>query len=160
MRELLDFSRPTEGGHLEPVDLLSVLNFSIQLLKNQGVMVNIKIINALPEALPMIQGDQNKFQQVFVNLLLNAAQSCQQGGEITLLASEKEKSFWVGIKDNGTGIAENNLEKIFEPFYTTKAPGEGTGLGLAICQRIIEESGGYIEVESDIGQGSLFKLIF
>jgi len=77
-----------------------------------------------------------------------------------LTAGEQEKTIWFGIKDTGSGIAEEDLGRIFEPFYTTKAPGEGTGLGLAICQRIIEEAGGRIEVGSTLGRGSFFKLIF
>jgi signal transduction histidine kinase len=160
VRELLDFSRPGENLQTQPVHLVRVLRSSIQLLQNQGTMTDIKIIDELSESIPFILGDPNKFQQVFVNLLLNAVQACQQKGEIMLLSREDEKTFWIGIEDNGIGIAENDLHKIFEPFYTTKISGEGTGLGLAICQHIVEESGGIIYVESVYGGGSLFKLLF
>ena len=160
VRELLDFSRPSETITLESIDVVSVLNSCIQLLKNQGAMPNIEIHNELPDSIPVIRIDRNKLQQVFINLLLNAVQSCEQGGKITLSAGDDTGSVWVGISDTGAGIAEADLSKIFDPFFTTKSPGEGTGLGLAICQRIVEEAGGKIEVESYLGEGSRFRVVF
>jgi two-component system NtrC family sensor kinase len=160
VRELLDFSRPSESSQQESVDLLMALNSSVQLLKNQGALTDIEINNVLPEALPPICIDPNKLQQVLINLLLNAAQACAKQGEITLSAGNDGTCFWVGIRDNGCGIAAADLNKIFEPFFTTKPPGEGTGLGLAICQRIVEEAGGDIKLESHRENGSLFKLVF
>jgi signal transduction histidine kinase len=158
VRELLDFSRPTANAQIEPVNLVNALRGSVQLLQNQGTMAGVKVIDLLPESLPPVQGDLNKFQQVFVNLLLNAVQACPKNGEISLSAEESDKTFWIGIKDNGAGIAESDSDRIFEPFYTTKKPGEGTGLGLAMCQRIVEDSGGRISMKSIPKKGSLFIL--
>ena len=160
VRELLDFSRPTENGVAEPVDIVTVVRSCVQLLKNQGTLVDIDVIDELPAFLPEITGDANKFQQVFINLLLNAIQAIDERGIITLIAGQQEGNIWLGVKDNGSGIAEGNLVRVFDPFYTTKPPGEGTGLGLAVCQRIVEESGGQIEIDSRVGQGSSFKCIF
>lgn len=160
VRELLDFSRPSESSQQESVDLVMALNSSVQLLKNQGALPDIEIINDLPDTLPSISIDPNKLQQVLINLLLNATQACDKKGIITLSAGDDDTFVWVGIRDNGFGIAAANLNKIFEPFFTTKRPGEGTGLGLSICQRIVEEAGGDIKVESHRGDGSLFKLVF
>jgi len=160
VRELLDFSRPSEDVQIESVDLLDVLHSSVQLLSNQGALAGIEMIDELPGSLPRVQGDLNKFQQVFVNLLINAVQACQSDGKISLFAGEDRENFWIGVKDDGVGIAEGDLDKIFEPFYTTKAPGKGTGLGLAICQRIVKDSGGIIEVASRPGSGSSFRLVF
>ncbi|WP_321370647.1 ATP-binding protein [uncultured Desulfuromusa sp.] len=160
VRELLDFSRPTDAAQVESVDLVFALNSSVQLLKNQGALADIEIIDNLPETLPPISIDPNKLQQVLINLLLNAAQACAKKGKITLSSGVDEASVWLGIRDNGCGIVAADLNKIFDPFFTTKSPGEGTGLGLAICQRIIEEIGGTIDVESSVGEGSLFKIIF
>ena len=87
-------------------------------------------------------------------------QACGHKGVIMLKAGSNNSSVWVGIEDNGCGIAAANLSKIFDPFYTTKSPGEGTGLGLTICYRIVEEGQGTINVESCSGVGSSFKVIF
>jgi len=160
VRELLDFSRPAENNPVESVDTVVALNSTVQLLQNQGVITDFKIINQLPDVLSPVRIDQNKLQQVFINLLLNAVQSCGQRGEINLSAGDDKNSVWVGIKDNGGGIAAADLNKIFDPFFTTKPPGEGTGLGLAMCQRIVEEAGGKIEVDSILDEGSFFKLVF
>ncbi|MFK5926715.1 MAG: ATP-binding protein [Desulfuromusa sp.] len=160
VRELLDFSRPTANGVTEPVDIVKVMRSCVQLLNNQGTLTGVDVADELPASLPEITGDANKFQQVFINLLLNAIQACEKNVKITLMAGENSTNIWLVIKDNGSGIAKENLSRIFDPFYTTKAPGEGTGLGLAICQRIIEEAGGKIEIESCVGRGSSFKLVF
>ena len=158
--ELLNFSRPAEGTQIEPVDISIVLNSSAQLLRNQGAMVNFEVNSEMLKALPSIRIDRHKLQQVFINLLLNAVQACDQQGKITLSSGVDDTSVWVGIGDTGCGIPAADLDRIFDPFYTTKAPGEGTGLGLAICQRIVEEAEGSIEVDSELGQGSFFRLVF
>ncbi|MCD6581788.1 MAG: HAMP domain-containing protein [Desulfuromusa sp.] len=160
VRELLDFSRPAENSQIEAVNMALALNSAVQLLKNQGAMAGFDEINELSESLPSIRIDQHKLQQVLINLLLNAVQACDQHGEINLSSGDDNGSVWVGIKDNGCGIAAADLERIFDPFYTTKPPGEGTGLGLAMCQRIVEEAGGIIEVNSELGKGSFFRLVF
>jgi len=160
VRELLDFSRPTKSNKVEPVNMAIALNSSVQLLKNQGVIVDSITINKLLETLPPIRIDQHKLLQVFINLLLNAVHACDQQGKINLSAGDNGDSVWVAIQDNGCGIAAADLNKIFDPFFTSKKPGEGTGLGLAMCQRIVEEAGGKIEVISVLGEGSCFKLVF
>ena len=159
VRELLDFSRPDEGGELDELDLVVELNATIQLLQNQGTFADIDIVNHLPMSLPDIKMNRNKLQQVFVNILLNAAHACRPKGTITLTGGAAD-TVWVAIEDNGAGIAPSDLNKIFNPFFTTKPPGEGTGLGLAMCQRIVEETGGRIDVKSELDQGSVFRLIF
>ena len=136
------------------------LNFAVQLLKNQGTIPEIEIVNQLPDVLAPVKIDRNKLQQVFINLLLNAMQACDQHGKISLSARDDGNSVWVGIADNGRGIMSADLNRIFDPFFTTKPPGEGTGLGLAMCQRIVEEVGGIIGVDSELGKGSLFRLVF
>ena len=159
VRELLDFSRPDEGGVVDAVDLAVELTSAVQLLQNQGTLAAIDVVNKLPKSLPTVQMNRNKLQQVFVNILLNAVHACRSNGTITLTGGTAD-TVWVSIEDNGVGIAAPVMNKIFNPFFTTKPPGEGTGLGLAMCQRIIEEAGGRIEVESELGQGSMFRLVF
>lgn len=160
VRELLDFSRPAENMRIESVNMATALNAAVRLLNNQGAMVDLESINDLPEGLPTIEIDQHKLQQVFINLLLNAVQACDHGGKIRLLSGHDSDSVWVAIQDNGCGISAADVDRIFDPFYTTKPPGEGTGLGLAMCQRIVEEAGGHLEVDSELGKGSFFRLVF
>jgi len=130
------------------------------LLQNQGTFAEIEIVDNLPISLSPIKINRNKLQQIFVNILLNAVQACgSSSAKITLSGGDNE-AIWVEIKDNGCGIKKEDLNKIFEPFYTTKPPGQGTGLGLAISQRIIAEAHGWIEIESNEGEGSLFRVVF
>lgn len=160
VRELLDFSRPEQELRNDEADLVAELNSAVQLLHNQGVLTDLTILSQLPQRLPGVRINRNRLQQVFVNLLLNAAQACSSPGTLTLTAGAELDQTWIAIADDGCGIEEAALLKIFDPFYTTKAPGIGTGLGLAICQRIVEEAQGRIEVNSIPGRGSCFRLDF
>jgi signal transduction histidine kinase len=107
----------------------------------------------------VIQADPAQLQQVFVNLLNNAAEAMAEGGTITL-ATRPVNNQWVEIKvsDTGCGIPEENLGKLFTPFFTTKALGKGTGLGLSIVYGIIKMHRGQITVQSQVGQGTTFTL--
>lgn len=161
VRELLNFSRPGNLDDVEDVCPVTVLKDSVTLLLNQGTINETDIEYDFPvKALKTVQMNGNKLRQVFINILLNACQACDAGGKIILRAGEDKKHVWVSIKDNGQGIAESDLERIFEPFYTTKQTGIGTGLGLAVCRRIIDEVGGKILVESKLEEGSQFTLQF
>jgi len=157
VRELLNFSRPTdiEAQELDPV---TVLRSAVSLLEHQGAFVGIKLIDRLPAALDKTRISDHKLQQLFVNLLLNAAQACRAGGQVELVAGQSGETLWLTITDNGCGIKPEQLGKIFDPFFSTKPPGKGTGLGLSICHRIVEEVGGRIEVVSQAGEGSCFKV--
>jgi signal transduction histidine kinase len=95
-------------------------------------------------------------QQVLVNLVKNAMQAMTRGGVLTLQTGESHDSVWVSVADTGGGIPEEQISRIFEPFYTTKK--KGTGLGLMIVQRIIRAHEGRIELESNVGRGTIFRL--
>jgi signal transduction histidine kinase len=110
--------------------------------------------------LPPVYVDPKQMQQVFLNLILNAIQAMQNGGILTIRTclQERESGSWIRttIADTGPGIPEQILGKIFTPFFTTKA--QGTGLGLAICQKLVEQQGGVISVESEDGKGTKFHI--
>ena len=95
-------------------------------------------------------------RRVLVNLVLNAVQAMPKGGELTINTTKAHDSALITIQDTGAGIPAENLEKIFNPFFTTKA--QGQGLGLAICKRLVEAQGGEITVTSDVGKGSTFTV--
>src|SRR5262249_2832350 len=100
-----------------------------------------------------------KINQVFLNILLNAIQACSSGGTVTARTRlERGNEAIVEIEDNGCGIPPENLSRVFEPFFTTRPVGQGTGLGLSVSFGIIRDHGGAIEVESQVGRGSTFRV--
>ncbi len=121
-------------------------------LENRGLAVKIKKARQLP-AVPI---DTTQMQQVLVNLIKNAMQAMARGGTLTLQTGEGSDGVWVSVADTGGGIAQEQIARIFEPFYTTKK--KGSGLGLMIVQRIVRAHGGKIEVESRVGQGTTFRI--
>ena len=129
---------------------------------------NVKLSTLLSPNLPPILGDPTHLQTLFLNLITNALDAMPQGGTLKIKTGEipepclpgRGGTIEIAIMDTGIGITEESKKKIFEPFYTTKKLGEGTGLGLAICTQIVKEHSGKIEVESDVGIGSAFRVSF
>ncbi len=121
-------------------------------LDNRGVQVKTKLARSLP-ATPI---DPTQVQQALVNLIKNAMQAMTKGGTLTLQTGEGMDGVWVSVADTGGGIPQEQLNRIFEPFYTTKK--KGTGLGLMIVQRIVRAHGGRIELESHVGRGTTFRI--
>ena len=163
IKTLLDFSRPKEEQK-KKVNINSVINKGIDILKVQGKLKNINL-KLKPVDLEVCI-EEEKLLQVLLNLLLNAADAIKEqfgkksGGEIEISLEEKEDTIIISVKDNGIGIEEEHLSKIFLPFFTTKEPGKGTGLGLYVSSIMIEGMGGRIEVESFPSIGTTFKIIF
>ena len=121
-------------------------------LDNRGVAVKTRLVRTLA-ATPI---DPTQLQQALVNLIKNAMQAMTKGGTLTLQTGEGADAVWVSVADTGGGIPQEQLNRIFEPFYTTKK--KGTGLGLMIVQRIVRAHGGRIELESHVGRGTTFRL--
>jgi signal transduction histidine kinase len=143
----------------QPLDLHEVLETSIHLV--QGKVCSRAQLVRDYGTLPQVQGNAVQLAQVFVNLLVNAAQAMSQGGgEIRLTTRVQDGSrVVVEVRDTGCGIAPENLERIFEPFFTTKPAGEGTGLGLPISHEILRALGGELSVESTVGVGTTFRVL-
>ncbi|MEZ4485474.1 MAG: HAMP domain-containing sensor histidine kinase [Syntrophotaleaceae bacterium] len=157
VRELLDYAKPGVD-HVESFDPLIVMREALALLDHQGVLPGEMLVDALPDRLPHVAMVPHRLLQVFINLLANARDASPEQGKIMLAAGDTAKGVWLSIADEGTGIAEEHLPHIFDPFYTTKAPGKGCGLGLAVCQRVVDEAGGAIEARSLSGRGSVFTI--
>ncbi len=162
VKGLLDFSRQTELD-IEPTDLNRLIHSTISLTENQALVKGVGIKIDLMENLPMITLDRNQFQSVVLNMILNAIDATDPGGNITISAGiclsasdAGKKGVEIVINDTGRGIPSENLEKLFDPFFTTKEVGHGTGLGLAVSYGIIKRHGGTIRVQSKIGKGSSF----
>jgi signal transduction histidine kinase len=159
VNSLLNFSRtsPTELG---PVDLNKILRETGTLVEHQFAAAGIAADFTLEETLPRVRGNSGKLQQVFLNLFLNARDAMESGGRLSVTTSSNDGSVRVSVSDTGSGIAAENLPRIFDPFFTTKGAKRGTGLGLSVSYGIVREHGGDIAVESKLGQGSRFLLVF
>jgi len=157
VRDLLDYASPIRSGD-EPFDLLAALRDTAALLANQGAFDEVQFVDRAPARLDLVRMDRGRFQQVCVNLLLNARDAMPGGGEVIFTAERQGNELVLSISDSGCGISPELLRHIFEPFFTTKDPGKGRGLGLAVCQRLVSETGGRIDVQSAPGQGSTFSL--
>jgi len=149
----LDFAKPL-APQREPADLSQIIDRAIAAVERETTRVSL-YRNYSPD-LPKLPLDPNLMQQVFYNLILNAAQASPEGGSVTIKTKSLPDGAEVSIIDRGTGIAPANLETIFNPFFTTKPT--GVGLGLPIVQKIVDEHGGHLTVDSEEGQGSTFRV--
>ncbi|MBU0507365.1 PAS domain S-box protein [bacterium] len=140
------------------VDVCDAIENSIRVVWNQ-IKYKAQVVRDYKDA-PPILGHLGALQQVFSNLLTNAAQAIPEQGEIRISVHQQKDRVIVHVSDNGAGIASNHLGRIFEPFFTTKDVGQGTGLGLSIVYDIVQKHGGDIKVESQLGKGTTFMLCF
>ncbi len=160
VKNLLTFARRQEQDRRR-VDVGPILQRTIQLLKNQMVGLKVESRLTIDPGLPEVDGSPNQLQQVFLNIINNAAQAIASSGKPGTV--QVHGRAWLGgiavdIADDGPGIPEEHQGRVFEPFFTTKPEGEGTGLGLSICQGIIKEHGGRIRLRSAPGQGATFTI--
>jgi signal transduction histidine kinase len=157
--DLRDFAAPGRGDR-GAVDVAKGLRSTTQLLKHLLRDANASLTLKLPEGLPHVDGDAGALNQVFLNLIKNAAEALpDEGGSIVVEASIDSGRLRVAIRDNGSGIPEDARVRLFEPFFTTKPESQGTGLGLSICKQITEAHGGELEVESEVGQGTCMTMV-
>jgi PAS domain S-box-containing protein len=159
IKELSIYSRKEELTEIQQVDLVKVLEFSLRLAM-RGVDSTGVVVKRNYHALPVLDANEGSLQQLFLNLIVNAIQAMEGAGTLTLTCFEKDEFVHLKIGDTGCGIPEKNLNQIFTPFFTTKAPGKGTGLGLSNCYGIVEKLGGRIRVRSEVHVGSEFTTIF
>jgi PAS domain S-box-containing protein len=159
VNNLLNFSRTGDATEFTEIDISRVLDDTLQLLEPQLRGNQIEIVRGYDPESPQVFGNSGKLQQVFTNLLLNARDAIPSGGSIRISTMPSEDhSLTIEVSDSGTGIAPENVAKIYDPFYTTKGVGRGTGLGLAVSYGIVQEHSGHISVESTPGQGTIFRI--
>ena len=158
VRELLDFARQSPANE-ENLDINQILGQLVSLVVKQKEFSNIRFIENYDDRLRSFVADKNNIQQVFLNLLLNSAESIAQEGTITICTRCLNDHFRISITDTGCGIKSENLGKIFDPFYTTKPVGKGTGLGLSVSYGIVKQFGGEIQCESKEGESTTFTVI-
>ncbi len=159
VNNLLNFSRSGSATEFVEVDIRRVLDDTLQLLEPQMRGSRIEIVRDYDPNTSKVFGNSGKLQQIFTNLLLNARDSIPDGGRITISTAATEgEALIIEVTDTGTGIAPENVAKIYDPFYTTKGVGRGTGLGLAVSYGIVQEHSGHINVDSTPGRGTTFRI--
>jgi PAS domain S-box-containing protein len=163
VNNLLNFSR-TSGTEFTAIDVNKIISDTLALLEHQFKVTRIKVQDERSPQIPLINGNAGRLQQVFLNLFLNAKDAMSNGGTLRI-ATMNGESVSVMVSDTGTGIAQEHIHRIYDPFFTTKtAPREGqsrgTGLGLSVTYGIIQEHAGKIRVESRHGEGTTFYLDF
>lgn len=175
---LLDYARSSQMD-LKSENINAILESSIHLVQVGSSGADIRIIKELSEGLPAVLVDKGRMEQVFINLLMNAAQSIEGEGNVTVRSyagrmdgneskrsahgeqyfDKDEEAVFVEVEDDGAGIPPENMKKIFEPFFTTKGSRGGTGLGLGICMSIIDMHKGLLNVESEVGKGTKMSVV-
>lgn len=160
---LLQFSRRS-ADQVSTVDPRSELAKAVELIDHLLRKRLINVVREFAPDTPIIFADRQKLRQVFLNLLTNASDAMPNGGDLALriapsVADDGRSTVVIEIADTGVGIPPENVEKIMEPFFTTKEEGKGTGLGLAICRRVIQEGQGDIQISSRVGKGTTVRLI-
>lgn len=158
---MLGFGRRMDPRQ-ENVNVNSVLQETVKFMENEAMHRNIEVVQELDPRLPLVTTDPAQLQQVLLNIVDNAIDAIDKNGVITLKTGvhPEHRELFISISDSGGGITKEQLEHIFDPFYTTKKVGEGTGLGLAIVFSILEKLHGRIAAESEEGKGSTFTLTF
>ena len=158
VRQLLEFSQQ-HAPELTLTDLNAMIQGIIPLFVHSVKGKDVSLVVNLGQGLPPILVDKHQIEQILVNLILNAVQSVSGAGRIEVSTKYEGRWFCIQVADNGCGIPQDNLKRIFDPFFTTKGVGKGTGLGLSVSRGIIERHKGRIEVESQPGKGSTFKVL-
>ena len=158
VQTLLTFSRPVVADFTQ-VSINQVIKDTVRILQHHFKgHPKLKVSLSLGEVLPMVRGDEAQLKQVALNLLTNAVDAIGEEGELCVATTIHEGGVRIAVSDTGCGIPEKDLDKLFEPFFTTKPVGKGIGIGLATCYHIVQEHGGEISVNSELGTGTCFSV--
>ncbi len=159
-KRLSTFAKPSKGEISYDISVKHEIDEVLELVGYELKLDHIDIVKEISGALPFIFGDKKQIQEVFFNLIRNAAQAMDEKGRIAIRARKDTRKVVIDIEDTGHGIPGDKLTQIFNPFYTTKEPGKGTGLGLFIVRQVVERNRGRISVKSKVGEGTVFTLEF
>ena len=158
IENLLKFARAPLKTEMVKVNLPSLIRETLILVTNQAKIQKIEVRSHFPQEMVSIIGNNTLLQQMFMNLFLNAINAMSDGGTLSISVKREGSEVLVRISDTGQGISKSQLDKIFDPFYTTSPVGKGTGLGLSICYSIAKQHFGSIEIDSEQGRGSTFTV--
>jgi signal transduction histidine kinase len=159
-KKLSSFAKPAKGD-VELIDVGTEIDEVFALVSYELRLEKISLEKNIAEGLPRILVDKKQFQEILFNLLRNACQAIGDRGKISVAAQESGGKVVVDIHDTGSGIDQNKVKELFNPFFTTKDPGKGTGLGLFIVRQVVEKNGGRIYMkDTKVGQGTTFTIEF
>jgi signal transduction histidine kinase len=158
IENLLRFARPSPATDMTLVNIVTTCQDTLKLVDNQAKIQKISIPVKINIERAMVRGNASLLQQVFLNLFLNAMNAMPDGGTLSLVLDKSDSELLVGITDTGHGIPKDDIENIFDPFYTRAPVGKGTGLGLSICYSILKQHSGSLQVDSVQGKGSTFTV--
>jgi signal transduction histidine kinase len=157
-KRLLSFSRNLEAG-VEPVDLKEVIAEVLGFVSKEAELRTVGISVDVPDGIPRFECDRGKLEQIFLNIINNAFAAVNDGGRLEIKAGQNEKDFVsVSFTDDGCGISSEDISHIYEPFFSRKTGQGGTGLGLSITYALVQEIGGKIGVQSELGKGTSFTV--
>ena len=156
VQNLKDFSHVDNSNEWHFADLHKGINSTLNIVNNE-IKYKAKVVKEFGDV-PEVECLVSQLNQVFMNLLVNAAHAIDEHGDIVIRTGLQGEEVWVEVSDNGKGIAPENMKRIFDPFFTTKPVGKGTGLGLSLSYGIIQKHHGRIEVYSEVGKGTTFKV--
>jgi two-component system NtrC family sensor kinase len=157
LRKMLSFSKPDQQEK-QAVDLNMALDEILLLHEKQLQENDIKIKTSFTDGLPKINASKDQLRQVFLNLVANARDAMPDGGTLSVTTAADDENVRIEIADNGSGIEEEHLKKIFDSFFTTKDSVKGVGLGLSVCYGFIKDHGGDIDVKSKVDSGTTFTI--
>lgn len=159
VKNLLAYSRQANPAK-EILQVNSLVENSLNLIRDQELFLNITVVKEMSEEMMLILADKNQLSQVFINLIMNAADAMEKKGTLTFRTYREKtaKKVYIEVSDTGCGISEEHLSKVFDPFFTTKGTGKGTGLGLSTSFGIIKENGGQISIKKTSPRGTTFLI--
>jgi two-component system NtrC family sensor kinase len=144
---------------MKPTDVNEILGEIVTLARSEIQDRNIALRTEIEPALPSVRGSRDKLKQVLINLISNALDAMPGGGELVMLASRLNGTIRLTVRDTGVGIPRENLDRIYDAFFTTKSKVSGVGLGLSVSYGIVSQHNGSIEVQSTVGKGSAFTVV-
>jgi len=157
VRNLLEFARQSEPG-FGPVEVNKLVAATVALCRHRATLQKVEIAEQYMGTLEVIQADGNQLKQVFLNIMTNALDVMPNGGTLIISTRQEDDHVVISFADTGPGMSQEVRDRIFEPFFTTKSAVKGTGLGLAVSHGIISNHGGHIQVETQVGKGSIFSV--
>lgn len=156
--QLLGFARQGETT-IQEFDLCELAAEAIELTRKGAAEARAEVISVCDAQRSLVWSDPYQIRQVLINLTTNAVQAVEPGGRVEIRVGGDSQNIMVSVSDDGPGIPEENLSRIFEPFFSTKPPGQGTGLGLSVSRGLVDKLGGRIDVDSRLGHGAVFRII-
>jgi len=159
VRDFSTYARQSDHDDETELDLGDRMAEAVKLLRRSPQFGHVEVVTDF-RSVPIVKARQTEIDQVFVNLIGNALQAMNGTGRLTLATALRGDALTASVRDTGSGIPKDRLAKIFDPFYTTKEPGQGTGLGLYIVHKIVTKYGGQIQIDSEVGKGTTFTVAF